>query len=116
MSTVGILGVIVWTVSTLDLIASRAISWPLRTIDRNWSCSSCWVLVLAVAIVFASLLASTANFTKHCLACQAGVLDLFCGARRWRVSWCRRNSARARGWPASGRSWAARDWAARGWG
>src|SRR5882672_10591797 len=36
----------------MDLIASRAISCPLRTIDRNWSCSSCWVLVLA--IVFAS--------------------------------------------------------------
>src|SRR5580692_7160648 len=63
----------------MDLIASRAISWPLRTIDRNWSCSSCWVLVLALAIVFASLLASSANFTKHRLACQAEVLDLFCG-------------------------------------
>jgi hypothetical protein len=22
----------------------------LRTIDRNWSCSSCWVLVLVLAI------------------------------------------------------------------
>src|SRR2546429_9201805 len=38
----------------MDLIASRAISWPLRTIERNWSWSSCWVLVLALAIVFAS--------------------------------------------------------------
>src|SRR2546429_8468310 len=62
----------------MDLIASRAISWPLRTIDRNWSCSSCWVL-LVLAIVCASLLASSANFTKHCLACQAEVLDLSCG-------------------------------------
>src|SRR4029077_14495732 len=53
-STVGILGVIVATVSTMDLIASRAISWPLRTMERNWSWSSCWVLVLALAIVFAS--------------------------------------------------------------
>src|SRR5712675_2767400 len=63
----------------MDLIASRAISCPLRTIDRNWSCSSCWVLVLA--IVFASLLASAANFTKQRLACQAEALDLFCGGR-----------------------------------
>src|SRR5438093_690169 len=69
----------------MDLIASRAISWPLRTIDRNWSCSSCWVL-LVLAIVCASLLASSANFTKHCLACQAEMLDLFCGDRRRRAS------------------------------
>src|SRR2546429_5533265 len=41
-------------VSTMDLIASRAISWPLRTMERNWSWSSCWVLVVALAIVFAS--------------------------------------------------------------
>src|SRR5438552_3833270 len=77
MSTAGSLGVMDWTVSTQVLIASMAISWPLRTMDRNWSWSSCWVLVLA--IVFASLLASTANFTKQRLACQAEVLDLFCG-------------------------------------
>src|SRR5919204_3813239 len=63
-----------WTVSTQVRIASRAISWLLRTTDRNWSCSSCWVLVLA--IVFASLLASAANFTKRCLACQAEALAL----------------------------------------
>src|SRR5438067_11333883 len=69
----------------MDLIASRAISWPLRTIDRNWSCSSCWVL-LVLAIVCASLLASSANFTKHCLACQAEMLDLFCGDCRRRAS------------------------------
>src|SRR5438552_1749248 len=70
-------------VSTMDLIASRAISWPLLTIDRNWSCSSCWVLVLVLAIVFCLLLASAANFTKQCLACQAEVLYLVCGGR-WR--------------------------------
>src|SRR5205823_2818321 len=68
-------------VSTMDLIASSAISWPLRTMERNWSWSSCWVVVLALAIVFASLLASAANFTKQRLACQAEMLDLFCSGR-----------------------------------
>src|SRR5580704_11786189 len=50
------------------------------------------------------LLASTANFTKQCLACQAEVLDLICGCWRWRVSWCRWPSARAGYRPASGRA------------
>src|SRR6185437_11537857 len=44
----------VWMVSTMVRIASRAISWPLRTVARNWSCSSCWVLVV-LAIVCASM-------------------------------------------------------------
>src|SRR2546429_301403 len=43
-----------WMVSTQVLSASRTISWLLRTMERNWSWSSCWVLVLALAIVFAS--------------------------------------------------------------
>src|SRR6266536_3060421 len=80
MSTAGILGVMVWTLSTIVLIASRAISWPLRTIDRNWSCSSFGVLVV-LAIVFCLPLASTANFTKQRLVCQAVALDLICGGR-----------------------------------
>src|SRR6266536_1188103 len=80
MSTAGIFGVMVWTVSTIVLIASRAISWPLRTIDRNWSCSSFGVLVVP-AIVFCLPLSSTANFTKQRLVCQAVALDLICGGR-----------------------------------
>src|SRR5208282_73042 len=60
--TEGTFGVMFWMVSTMVLIASSAISWLLRTVDRNWSCSS-WVTVLA--IVFASLWVSTANYIKH---------------------------------------------------
>ena len=52
--TEGTFGVMFWMVSTIVLIASSAISWLLRTVDRNWSCSS-WVTVLVLAIVFASL-------------------------------------------------------------
>src|SRR5438093_1506588 len=72
-----------WTVSTMVLIASMTISWLLRTVVRNSFCSSCWVLVLVLGIVFASLSASAANFTKQCLVCQAEVLALVCAGVPW---------------------------------
>jgi hypothetical protein len=37
-------------------------------------------MVLVLAIVFASLFASTANYTKQRLVCQAVALDLICTA------------------------------------
>src|SRR5580693_10707954 len=71
--TDGSLGVMDWTVSTQDLIASTTVSWLLRTVFRISSCTSCWVLGMMCALLFGFVIA---NYTKRWIGMSSEVLGI----------------------------------------
>src|SRR6516165_12327779 len=69
--TDGSLGVTDWTASTQDLMASMTVSWLLRMVFRNSSCTSCVVLTMICSLLLGSLLLTISSIG---LGCQAECL------------------------------------------